>query len=40
MYPNAEVRVVFRIEPEDFFVSEPSATAAMVGHEQLHARAA
>ena len=39
-YPHTETTVVFPIDPEDFFVSEPSATAAMVGHEQLHARAA
>jgi hypothetical protein len=39
-YPHGETRVVFPIEPEDFFVSEPSATAGMVGHEQVHARAA
>jgi hypothetical protein len=39
-YPHGETRVVFPIEPQDFFVSEPSATAAMVGHEQVHARAA
>ena len=39
-YPHGETRVVFPIEPEDFFVSEPSATAGMVGHEQVRARAA
>ena len=39
-YPHTETRVVFPIEPEGFFVSEPSATVRMVGHEQVHARAA
>ena len=39
-YPRGVVRVVSPIEPEGFFVSEPSALAGIVGSEQAHTEAA
>ena len=39
-YPRGVVRVVFPIEPEGFFVNEPSVKARGIGHEQIHAVAA
>jgi hypothetical protein len=39
-YPKSQVRVVFPIEPEGFFVDEPSARARMVDTEQSHQEAA
>ena len=39
-YPHGEVRLVFPIEPEGFFVREPTAVAGMVGTEQTHREAA
>jgi hypothetical protein len=35
-YPHAEVRVAFPLEPEGFFVREPSVPAGVVGHERTH----
>jgi hypothetical protein len=34
-YPRGVVRVAFPIEPEGFFVREPSAPARVLGHEQF-----
>jgi hypothetical protein len=39
-YPQGEVRVAFPIEPEGFFVGEPSALAGIVGTEQVYLEAA
>jgi hypothetical protein len=39
-YPQGEVRVAFPIEPEGFFVREPSALAGIVGTEQTCPEAA
>lgn len=39
-YPQGEVRVAFPIEPEGFFVQEPSALGRIVGTEQAHQEAA
>jgi hypothetical protein len=39
-YPHGEVRLVFPIEPEGFFVREPTAVAGMVGIEQTRREAA
>jgi hypothetical protein len=39
-YPNRDVRVMFPIEPEWFFVPEPSAPARVLGHERLQMQAA
>jgi hypothetical protein len=39
-YPHAEVRVAFPVGPEGFFVREPSALEAVVGHERIHEVAA
>jgi hypothetical protein len=39
-YPGGEVRVAFPIEPEGFFVQEPSALARIVGPEQTQREAA
>jgi hypothetical protein len=39
-YPQGEVRVAFPIEPEGFFVQEPSAWAGIVGSEQAYQQAA
>jgi hypothetical protein len=39
-YPQAEVRVLFPIEPEGFFVGEPSAPTTVVGHERIYRDAA
>jgi hypothetical protein len=39
-YPQGEVRVVFPIEPEGFFIQEPSALARIVGPEQAYQQAA
>ena len=38
-YPLGVVRVAFPIEPESFFVREPSAPV-VVDHEPVHAKAA
>lgn len=34
MYPNADVRVRFPIDPEAFFVKDPAARAEIVGFER------
>jgi hypothetical protein len=39
-FPHGEVRVLFPIEPEGFFVREPTAMAGMVGTEQTRREAA
>lgn len=39
-YPHGEVRLVFPVEPEGFFVREPTAVAGMVGTEQTRREAA
>jgi hypothetical protein len=39
-YPNAEVRVRFPIDPEGFFVEEPTARAGIVSIEKPKAIAA
>jgi hypothetical protein len=39
-YPRGEVRVVSPMEPEGFFVREPSVLAGMVGTEQALQEAA
>ena len=39
-YPRGVVRVAFPIEPEGFFVGEPSAPARVIGYEQVHEVAA
>jgi hypothetical protein len=39
-YQQREVRVVFPIEPEGFFVQEPSALAGIVSSEQIYTQAA
>jgi hypothetical protein len=39
-YPGGEVRVAFPIEPEGFFVQEPSALAGIGGPEQTQREAA
>ena len=39
-YPQGEVRVAFPIEPEGYFVREPSAVVGMVGPEQALREAA
>ena len=39
-YPRREVRVVFPIEPEGFFVKEPSAPAGAAGSKQARQVAA
>jgi hypothetical protein len=39
-YPHAEARVAFPVEPESFFVREPSAPEEVVGHERTHEVAA
>jgi len=39
-YPQGEVRVAFPIEPEGFFVKEPSVLTGIVGSEQAHQEAA
>jgi hypothetical protein len=39
-YPQGEVRVLFPIEPEGFFVREPTAVARMVGPEEAQREAA
>jgi hypothetical protein len=38
--PQGEVRVIFPIEPQGFFVGESSALARIVGTEQDHQEAA
>ena len=35
LYPGADARVVFPIEPEGFFVEDPAATPGPVGLEVL-----
>jgi hypothetical protein len=39
-YPHGEVRLVFPIEPEGFFVREPAALARIVGTGRFHQEAA
>ena len=39
-YPRGVVKVAFPIEPEGFFVREPSAPARVLGHEQFQKEAA
>ena len=39
-YSHSDVRVLFPIEPEGFFVGEPSARAGMVVTEQSYREAA
>jgi hypothetical protein len=39
-YPHGEVKVLFPIDPEDFFVHEPSAPTVVVGHEHIYREAA
>jgi hypothetical protein len=39
-YPQREVRVAFPIEPEGFFVKEPSVLAGIAGTGQTHQEAA
>jgi hypothetical protein len=39
-YPHGEVRLVFPIQPEGFFVREPAALAGMVGMEEIRREAA
>ena len=39
-YPQGEVRVLFPIEPERFFVGVPSAPTMVVGHERIYQDAA
>ncbi len=39
-YPQSEVGIAFPIEPEGFFVREPSTPAMVVDHEQIHMEAA
>ena len=39
-YPHGEVRLVFPIEPEGFFVREPTAVAEMIGIEEIRKEAA
>jgi hypothetical protein len=39
LYPGADARVVFPIEPEGFFVEDPAATPGPVGLEVLESLA-
>jgi hypothetical protein len=39
-YPQGEVRVVFPMGPEGFFIQEPSALARIVGPEQSYQQTA
>ncbi|MGH3146478.1 MAG: hypothetical protein ACRDTR_11825 [Rubrobacter sp.] len=39
-YPRSMVGVAFPIEPEGFFVREPSVPARVLGHEQIQEEAA
>jgi hypothetical protein len=39
-YPQGEARVVFPIEPEGFFVREPTALAGICGPERAYQEAA
>jgi len=39
-YPHREVRLVFPIEPEGFFVREPAALAGIVGTGRVRQEAA
>jgi hypothetical protein len=39
-YPQGEVRVAFPIEPESFFVTEPSSPAGIAGSGHAHREAA
>lgn len=39
-FPQREVRVVFPIDPEGFFVREPWVLAGIAGSEQIHHEAA
>ena len=38
-YPEGEIRVLFLIEPERFFVEEPAAVVGIVGTEPTHQEA-
>jgi hypothetical protein len=40
MYPRGEVRLVFPVEAEGFFVGQPTAVAGMVGAERTLTEAA
>jgi hypothetical protein len=39
-YPHGEVKILFPIDPEDFFVHGPSAPTVVVGHERIYQGAA
>ena len=39
-YPRGEVRIVFPIEPEGYFVRDPTAPAGLIGPEQTQREAA
>jgi hypothetical protein len=39
-YPGSNVELSFPIEPEKFFVHQPSAPARVFGHEQIQKEAA
>jgi hypothetical protein len=39
-YPHGEVRLVFPVEPEGFFVCGPSTPIGVIGDEQVHEVAA
>jgi hypothetical protein len=39
-YPHCEVRLVFPVEPEGFFVSEPSVPTSATGYQQTYEVAA
>jgi hypothetical protein len=40
MYPHGEVWLVFPVEPEGFFVREPTDLAGMTGMEEIRREAA
>jgi hypothetical protein len=40
VYPNADIRVVFPIDPEAFFVRDPAARAELVSVERAEGMAA
>lgn len=40
VYPNADIRVVFPIDPEAFFVRDPAARAEIVSVERAEGMAA
>jgi hypothetical protein len=39
-YPHGEVRLVFPVEPEGFFIREPTDLAGMTGMEEIRREAA